>query len=111
MIIPKDAVIAEEKIRDYLLKPLPIDDKSGYLALAGYTLEDYWELIRDIRDHLLPKEGKFQRDDEFGAYYLVLGTLRGPNNRELGVRTIWQRTNHGVVRFITLYPDRKGERA
>jgi hypothetical protein len=110
MLIPKDAIIADEKIIDYLLKPLKVDDKSGYLSLAGYTRDDYWELLKDIREQLLPGEGIPQRQDEFGTYYRLAGNLRGPNGRVLGVYSIWQRTNRGSIRFITLYPDRGGNR-
>jgi hypothetical protein len=53
VIIPADAIIAVERVRDYLLMPLKANDKSGYLALAGYRGGDFWELIRDIRQQLL----------------------------------------------------------
>src|ERR1039458_10038082 len=59
MIIPSDAIIPAEKVKDYLLKPLEKDDKSRYLFQAGYTRENYWELIRDIQQ-LLPAEAEFQ---------------------------------------------------
>ena len=107
MIIPKDAIIAEAKIRDYLLVPLDLDDKSKYLSLGGYTREEYWELMRDIREQLLPGNAVFQRHDSFGEYYELEGQLRCPNGQTLGVRTIWQRTNRGIIRFITLYPKRR----
>lgn len=105
MIIPKDAQIATEKIRDYLLVPLDEDDKSGYLALAGYTREDYWELMRDIRE-LLPAEGEFQERNQYGEYYRIHGRLKGPNGKELGVRTVWLVEPKGVIRFLTLHPDK-----
>ncbi len=105
MIIPKDAFIPVEKVRDYLLVLLDADDKSGYLSLAGYTREDYWELLRDIREQLLPGEAEYQSRNEFGEYYVLYGRLRGPNGRVLGVRTIWLREVSGRIRFLTLYPD------
>jgi len=105
MIIPKDAIIADEKVRDYLLKPRVKGDKSGYLALAGYNREDFWELQRDIRDQLLPTEAIFQRRDRFGEYYMFDGHLTGPNGRRLGVETIWIRENDGKIRFLTPFPD------
>jgi hypothetical protein len=105
MIIPKDAIIADEKVRDYLLKPLDVDDKSGYLTLAGYTREDYWELLRDIREQLLPGEAEYQERNSFGDYYIVKGYLRGPNGRRLGVRTVWLHEVSERIRFLTLFPD------
>jgi hypothetical protein len=89
MIIPVDAIILEEKIRDYLLKPLLVDDKSRFLIRAGYTREEFWELIRDIREQLLPGEGMVQERREQGYLYVLLGTLKGPNGRMLAVKTIW----------------------
>jgi hypothetical protein len=105
VIIPKTATIAIEKIRDYLLVPLDEDDKSGYLALAGYTRVDYWELLRDIREQLLPGEAEFQERNEYGEYYILVGRLTGPNGRILGVRTIWLHEISGDIRFLTLFPD------
>jgi hypothetical protein len=35
--LPQDAIIAEEKLTKYLLVPLPKDDKSKFLAMAGYN--------------------------------------------------------------------------
>ena len=38
MKLPADAVIAREKLTRYLLRKLPENDKSGFLAMAGYTV-------------------------------------------------------------------------
>jgi hypothetical protein len=107
MIIPADSIIAIEKVRDYLLKPLLVDDKSGFLTRAGYSREEYWELIRDIRDQLLPAEGVFQERREQGMVYVLRGTIRGPNGRELAVTTIWLQKWSGAWNFVTLFPDKK----
>ena len=50
MRLPADSVIAEEKLTRYLLVPLAEDDKSGFLARAGYTLVNATVLERDLRD-------------------------------------------------------------
>jgi uncharacterized protein DUF6883 len=110
MIIPKDATIAEEKIRDYLLKPQRKSDKSKYLSLAGYSREEFWELIRDLREQLLPGEGIFQERIEEGDLYVLLGILRGPNGRELPIKTIWLLTWQSDWKFVTLFPYRKAKR-
>jgi hypothetical protein len=107
VIIPDDAIIREEKVRDYLLKPLFVDDKSHFLTRAGYTREEYWELIRDIRDQLLPGEGLFQERRDQGMVYVLRGTLRGPNGRDLSVKTIGLQKWSGAWSFVTLFPDKK----
>jgi hypothetical protein len=107
MIIPKDAIIAEEKVRDYLLVPLDADDKSGYLALAGYTREEYWELLRDIRNQLLPAEAQFQYRNKFGDFFIVRGVLQGSNGKRLVVHSIWVLDVDNIVRFVTLRPGKR----
>ena len=47
MKLPKDSVIGERKIREYLLTQRSEDDKSGFLALAGYTLANWRQLEAD----------------------------------------------------------------
>ncbi len=110
MIIPANAIILEEKVRVYLLKPLFADDKSRFLILAGYSREEYWELIRDIRKQLLPGEGMFQERREQGNLYVLRGMLKGPNGRMLAVKTIWLQKWSGVWSFVTLFPDKKEAR-
>ena len=110
MIIPTDAIIAIEKVRDYLLKPLLVDDKSRFLIRAGYSREDYWELIRDMRDQLLPGEGIFQERREHGAVYVLHSIIKGPNGLELPVKTIWLQKWSGVWSFVTLFPDKKARK-
>ncbi len=107
MIIPKDAIIAEEKIRDYLLKPLEKRDKSQFLALAGYSRQDYWELLRDIREQLLPGNAEFQEHRRFEDFYMLRGVLREPNGVRLAVKTIWVLNLLQEIRFITLTPDKE----
>ena len=66
MVITKDATIPVEKIRDYLLKWIEKDDKSGFLKRAGYLRENYQQLIDDIRAQLLPAEATLQERREDG---------------------------------------------
>lgn len=99
MQLPEDTIIAIAKITDYLLKPGLPGDKAKFLAMGGYTMENWPELETDIRN-LLELETTFQKSDEFGDYYEISGNLRN-----LQVKTIWL-WEHGsdVPRFITLFP-------
>jgi hypothetical protein len=47
--LPQDAIIAEEKLTKYLFMPLPKDDKSKFLAMAGYTLGNNWNGIYALK--------------------------------------------------------------
>jgi hypothetical protein len=106
MIIPKDATIAIERVRDYLLTPQEKGDKSGFLALAGYTRADYWELLRDLRDQLLPGDAEFQEHRHKEDIYVLRGILTGPNGERLAVRTVWVLNLLNEIRFVTLLPDK-----
>jgi hypothetical protein len=57
MKLPHDAIIATRKITEYLLRWRPEDDKSAFLAQAGYTVETSERLVTDIREQLLPLGG------------------------------------------------------
>ena len=66
MRLPSDAVIAIEKMADYLLRWRPENDKSQFLAQAGYTEQDADQLAADIRRQLLTLEASFEESTEYG---------------------------------------------
>jgi len=51
-------MIATEKVTSYLLQWRPTDDKSAFLARAGYTIENGRRLMADIREQLLQLEAE-----------------------------------------------------
>ncbi|MFM6401554.1 DUF6883 domain-containing protein, partial [Planktothrix sp.] len=53
VFLPQDSIIAESKLTQYLLVPLPKDDKSKFLAQAGYTLDNWQQLEQDLRNQIL----------------------------------------------------------
>ncbi len=107
MKLPANTVIAPRKLSQYLLRLRVEDDKSQFLALAGYTLDDADRLMRDIREQLLPLEAEFHEETEYGPKYRIRGTLTGPNGRVLRVVTIWMKENAtNQTKFVTLFPDK-----
>ena len=60
MKLPTKAIIAAEKLKDYLLIPQPINDKSRFLALAGYTQDNWHRLEQDLRTQILTCEAQLQ---------------------------------------------------
>jgi len=85
MKLPANAIIARRKIDEYLLHRREEDDKSGFLALAGYTLENADRLMSDLRAQLLPLDAQLFDETEYGTKYRIRGTLTGPNGRVLRV--------------------------
>ena len=105
MKLPADSIVARAKMADYLLKWQPENDKSQFLAQAGYSAARADLLAQDIRSQLLPLDAVFEETTEYGDKYRIAGTLTGPNGRPLRVVSIWMtETASGLSKFITLYP-------
>jgi hypothetical protein len=111
MRIPPDAIIDEAKFTHYLLVPRLWDDKSGYLAQAGFGLESWADLLAAVRLLADTVDAVEDRTDEYGTFYRVSGMIQGPAGK-LSVVCIWmQQSVDGAFRFITLKPakERSGD--
>ena len=107
MKLPRDAVIASEKLTRYLLVKRPVGDKSEFLKQAGYSLDNWRQLEQDIRQQILSKDAVSIERTEYGEFFEIRASLTGPNGVGLNLRTVWmQESGSGITKFITLYPDR-----
>lgn len=107
MKLPADALIAPEKLTNYLLVRQARGDKSAFLASAGYTAANSEQLLHDLRNQVLSQEAVLLQRTKFGQFYEIRTLLTGPNGAELGIRSIWMKERlSGVTKFITLVPDR-----
>jgi hypothetical protein len=109
VFLPQDATIAIEKLTNYLLLLLPKDDKSQFLAKAGYSLENWQRLLQDLRSQVLSQPAEFVETVRYGDKYQIRASLLGPNGVEIRVLTIWILSD-GKAKFVTLIPD-KGARS
>ena len=111
MKLPEHVVIADDKLLRYLLRPLEENDKSEFLALAGYTL-DTWEVLKkDLTDLAKTHEIANSVTSLYGAKHELRSVLTGPNHQTLHVVTVWiMLTATGETRFVTLFPDRDAVR-
>lgn len=108
MKLPHDVVIAEEKLTGYLLTWRARNDKSGYLAQAGYDLSNWPVLEADLRRIAMTAEAELAERSPFGELLAARGELRGPAGVILKVKTIWIRlAETGETRFVTLFPDKE----
>jgi Domain of unknown function (DUF6883) len=107
MKLPANTIIARRKLDEYLLRHRDEDDKSAFLALAGYTLENVDRLMNDLRTGLLPLDAEPFDQTDYGPKYRIRGTLTGPNGRVLRVVSVWMKEDAtGETKFVTLFPDR-----
>lgn len=110
MKLPAKTLIAPEKLTDYLLILRKRNDKSQWLAQAGYTLENWQVLENDLRQQILMLEATLIENTQYGPMYEIRGDLTGPNSKTLAVFTVWMtEIATGVTKFITMYPD-KGQK-
>ena len=107
MRLPDEAiVIPREKLTRYLLVARVEDDKSKYLAQAGFTMERADELEMAIRELARQFDAEQDASNVYGVFYRVTGDLVGLNGRRLPVVTIWIALTNAPVsyRFVTLKP-------
>jgi hypothetical protein len=103
--LPPDVIIPMEKLTAYLLVAREWDDKSKFLAQAGFTRDNPHLLLAAIRELAATAETVEDGRNEYGVFLRAEGELTGPNGRILAVATIWlQSYGDGRIRFVTLKP-------
>ena len=108
MRIPEDLIIPDDKITRYLLVPQLRNDKSRFLAQAGFTQENSAELKLAIQTQAVAEDAIEQKRNEYGIFYQVEGNIIGVNGISLSVITVWlQREIDGKFQFVTLKPSKK----
>lgn len=104
MKLTGNIIIPEAKITRYLLVSRERDDKSKFLAQAGFTPQNPEHLHQALLDLIASNNASFDRQERHGKFYRVEGELQGVN-RMLLVVTIWlERTANGDLQFVTLFP-------
>ncbi len=104
--IPDDLIIPTAKITQYLLVLKARNDKSRFLAQAGFTQENPEALRLAIQSQAMDKEAIEEKSNEYGTFYQVEGELSGVNGVSLSVITVWlQRQIDGKFQFVTLKPN------
>ena len=102
MKIPDDAVIPDGKITNYLLVLKAKDDKSQYLAQAGFTQNNPDLLKAAIRELANNVEAIPDIQNEYEQFFLVIGEITGLDDRQLSVTyslTAWS----DRVQLMTAY--------
>lgn len=98
-------VIQEQKLTHYLLVRQAEDDKSEFLARAGYTLQNWQLLKRDILNAMADAEVVEAVLTGWGTRFKVKAQWDGLNGQQLKVITIWQQDEGSeMIRLVTLFP-------
>jgi hypothetical protein len=105
--LPKNVIIADDKLTRYLLAQRDWDDKSKFLSLAGFAAENPNELKAAILELAATAEAVEDGSNEYGVFYRADGVLQGVNGKHLAVTIICLRWHiDGSVHFVTLKPFR-----
>ena len=99
------AIVAEEKIRDYVLNPRhPVGGpKAVWFASIGYTLENWQDLADDLLR--LARQGDFiAKPSPFGVKYEVLGEIGRSGHKPATVLSVWIVEGNSLPRLVTAYP-------
>ena len=110
MRLPADRLIIDRrKLTHYLLVRKDNDDKSRFLTMCGYTLENVNLLEAAIRELVAANDAVSDSGDEFGQRYRVTGQLPALAGRDMVVSTIWimKVGDTNIWRFVTLFPGGK----
>lgn len=101
------AVVAQEKIRDYLLNAAHPDNggKAAFFLSLGFQREDWGALAIAFRELAGSTNVAAQFESVHGAKYIVDGRLQSPSGRSPVVRTIWIiDRGDDIPRLVTAYP-------
>ena len=107
MKLPATTVIASEKIQNYLLATKVRNDKSKWLAEAGYYHGNWQTLENDLRQQILTLDAVLTETNQYGHMYEIIGELTGPNGKTLSIRSYWMNeVDTHVFKFITMFPNK-----
>lgn len=100
-------VVAEEKIRDYLLNAAHPDNggKAAFFFSLGFRREDWGALVIAFRELARTGGVSAHLESAHGRKYILDGRIQSPSGRSPVVRTIWiMDRGDDIPRLVTAYP-------
>ncbi|MBW8051298.1 MAG: hypothetical protein FVQ77_13340 [Cytophagales bacterium] len=104
MKLPANIIIEKSKLTEYLLKKRERNDKAGFLDIAGYNLENWEQLDKDLRNHVLNSDATIVEQNEYGTFYKINSELKGPMKTLKITAICMYDKQKKQYKFITLYP-------
>ena len=102
------AVIAVDKLRDYLLNVAHRKgaSKARLLVFLGYDSQHWQRLEADLRSQHLTADVDHTEESDYGTRFVILAPLTGPAGRTMLFRSVWQiDIGTDSPRLITMYPE------
>ena len=82
------AVIARERVSDYLLNPLKSKGKAAFLKSLGYNMKNQARLQADIRKGLKANKARYTEPNKFGRVHFQVNMVIGLD-KQMKVATGW----------------------
>lgn len=105
----EQAVVAREKIVDYLLSPTSPRgaSKARFFRQFGFRVEEWEVFAAALQLHCRQHEVATTLAAEYGIQYVIIGLIETPDGRNPRIRSVWQ-VDYGTAypRFITARPAR-----
>lgn len=101
------AIIAPEKLRDYLLNPAHRrgSAKARLLLACGYRAGEWQVLEADLRTQHLTVDFAVAKENLYGQRFEIISLLATPSGRRILFRSVWQIDKGAELpRLITLHP-------
>jgi len=83
MKLPEDTLISSDKLTQYLLAFKKRNDKLQWLSQAGYALDNWQTLEKDLREQILTIDATPAEKTKYGQLFEISGELLGPNGKSL----------------------------
>ena len=101
------AIVADAKVRDYLLNLSHPDggSKAVWFHSLGYSRENWIQLANDLVAIARECDDFDIEFSSFGVKYKTSGMIGRPSNRPGLVFTVWIVEDDDPPRFVTAYPD------
>ena len=108
MKLPEDTLISVDKLTQYLLAFKKRNDKLQWLSKAGYAIDNWQTLEKDLREQIFTIDATPTEKTKYCQMFEISGELLGPNGMSLSVITIWMTENENkITKFITMYPNKR----
>lgn len=101
------AIIAPEKLKDYLLNPAHRrgSAKARLLVACGYRADAWQVLEADLRAQHLSVDVAVTKDNPYGQRFEISAPLATPSGRRIAIQSVWQIDKGAdLPRLITLFP-------
>ena len=108
MKLPEDTLISADKLTQYLLAFKKRNDKLQWLSKAGYALDNWQILEKDLREQILTIDATPTEKTKYGQMFEISGELLGPNGMSLSVPCIQTKGGCNEIQIIWRSSIKKG---